>query len=231
MARKSGKKKKTSLKDHRKLVRQGQLNACNFKSEVWFNEKLERANIIEYRRNEAILFMYVDFLFPQLKLVIEIDGESHKTRAQKLKDIGRDKVLISQNYRIIRVHEGDNEVANLIIQELHSIQRRIHKNTQENIRFKFSDFINIILNLERAVKELALTTTQRIEKIKQPPKKIKQLPELPGFEDIYKLENSNDFIEELSIINLVALGHFKPNLVFKVVKPEFKPEVKLRKKS
>jgi len=51
--------------------------------------------------NEFVL----DFAFPEEKVAIEFDGESHKKKAQKIKDAQRDKSLILNGWVVIRVLE------------------------------------------------------------------------------------------------------------------------------
>lgn len=45
---------------------------------------------------------YVDIGFPKLKIIVEIDGNSHKTRQEKYEDRQRDKLFSKFNWLVIR---------------------------------------------------------------------------------------------------------------------------------
>ena len=47
----------------------------------------------------------VDFICRKLKLIIEVDGYSHKFKYEE--DLFRDKLLLEQGYRVIRVFEQE----------------------------------------------------------------------------------------------------------------------------
>lgn len=52
--------------------------------------------------NDDIVIV-VDFFFPKLGLVIELDGTSHKDKKQRLKDRFRDCLCRAQGYSILRI--------------------------------------------------------------------------------------------------------------------------------
>lgn len=49
----------------------------------------------------------VDFYFPQMKTVFEIDGASHEKELQKIKDGVRDQALKKEEIKVIRIKAGD----------------------------------------------------------------------------------------------------------------------------
>jgi very-short-patch-repair endonuclease len=74
------------------------------KAEVILWSKLKGRNILEYkfRRQHGIGDYIVDFYCPELKLVIEIDGESHYTSKGKIHDKARAKFLNEMSIHILR---------------------------------------------------------------------------------------------------------------------------------
>jgi very-short-patch-repair endonuclease len=56
------------------------------------------------RVNAQLHGFLVDFLWPEAKLIVEVDGyEFHKARAAFERDRRRDQVLIAAGYRVVRV--------------------------------------------------------------------------------------------------------------------------------
>ncbi len=53
-------------------------------------------------RQRPIDFYIVDFYYPKLKLVIEIDGDTHYTDAGKIYDERRTQILESYSLRVVR---------------------------------------------------------------------------------------------------------------------------------
>ena len=61
-------------------------------------------NEIVGEHNAAFVHQRVDFFLPQAKLVIEIDGQQHKTDdLQRISDIQRDDYLLSKGIKTIRI--------------------------------------------------------------------------------------------------------------------------------
>ena len=55
----------------------------------------------------------VDFYLPEARLVIEIDGQSHKKQSQKTRDQVRDLILKQTSVKVVRIQtsqirDGDN---------------------------------------------------------------------------------------------------------------------------
>ena len=67
-------------------------------------------------KNTELDGQQVDFYFPQMKTVFEIDGSSHNEEVQKTKDAVRDKALAKENIKVVRIKSSDikRESNNLI---------------------------------------------------------------------------------------------------------------------
>lgn len=62
---------------------------------------------IPYRFQFPIWRYVVDFAFPTLKLIVEVDGSSHDTATAKAKDAERTKWLKKQGWRVVRCRNED----------------------------------------------------------------------------------------------------------------------------
>lgn len=76
--------------------------------EASFEDVLEKSTELDGQQ--------VDFYFPQMKTVFEIDGSSHNKEMQKIKDAVRDKALAKENIKVVRIKSNDikKESSNLI---------------------------------------------------------------------------------------------------------------------
>ena len=74
-------------------------NMTPAESKLW---KFLRTFPLKMWRQKPISHFIVDFYCPKLKLVIEIDGESHFTEEGKAYDRKRTKILESYELRVIR---------------------------------------------------------------------------------------------------------------------------------
>jgi len=50
---------------------------------------------------------FVDFACRESRLIIEIDGATHSTDEERVRDQGRERYLQAQGYRILRVQNAD----------------------------------------------------------------------------------------------------------------------------
>ena len=81
------------------------------------NLKFLRQHPVEFQFNNKDHFYVLDFYCAALKLVIEIDGESHKE--QKDRDELRDEILKSSGYTVVRFTNDDvNDRIELIVEEI-----------------------------------------------------------------------------------------------------------------
>ena len=67
---------------------------------LWAEIKGEQLNGVKFRRQHPIPPYIVDFYAPQLKLVVEVDGDTHDE--QKEYDASRDDLLKNRGYEILR---------------------------------------------------------------------------------------------------------------------------------
>jgi very-short-patch-repair endonuclease len=95
---------------------------------LWKQLKGSRMLGYSFLRQRPIYKYIVDFYCPQLKLVIEIDGESHRERF--LSDQMRQKNLESLGLNVLRFHDRDvkRDMANV----LRCIQNWIEQHVKES---------------------------------------------------------------------------------------------------
>lgn len=72
---------------------------------LWNLLKQKRANGLDFDRQRVIGNYIVDFYCPQLKLVIEVDGNSHDNKY--VYDSERDKYLESLGLKVLRILDSD----------------------------------------------------------------------------------------------------------------------------
>ena len=72
---------------------------------LWKRLKDRRLGIYKFRRQVPIDHVIVDFCCFKSRLIIELDGYSHKNT--KIEDYSRDKYLKSQGFTIIRVWNSE----------------------------------------------------------------------------------------------------------------------------
>ncbi len=101
----------------RKFAKELRSNLTNAETILW--SRLRRHPTFEFRRQHPIGSFVADFACVAVRLVIEIDGETHSTEAQREYDEARTSFLKRQNWRVIRVWNDDvykslHEVLDLI---------------------------------------------------------------------------------------------------------------------
>lgn len=156
------------------------LNKSKFKSEEWFKNELKQSGIkIKYLQNFPILKKYfADFYFRKQKLIIEIDGSSHKGKEEY--DKKRDTILMYAGYKVIRVqafnyfdlNNAFNELkkndftkinTNNLIKSKHKKNKKITLNKIKT-KSKFNNFMNVyyhnnkdqINDIHEKMKEISL---------------------------------------------------------------------------
>ena len=70
---------------------------------LWYNLRARRFYGWKFRHQVPIGPYVVDFLCPERRLIVEIDGDTHSA----LQDAGRDAWLAAHGYRIVRVSNLD----------------------------------------------------------------------------------------------------------------------------
>jgi len=77
-------------------------------AEATLSKDLRNRNLgHKFRRQHAIEFFIIDFYCPQVKLCIEIDGDTHLTREQQNYDSARTEYLESLGRKVIRFTNND----------------------------------------------------------------------------------------------------------------------------
>ncbi len=67
---------------------------------LWSRLRLRQVNGVRFRRQHPLGQYVVDFYAPEAKLIVEIDGGSHRDRLEE--DALRSVFLVAQGYHIIR---------------------------------------------------------------------------------------------------------------------------------
>lgn len=102
--------------DFAKILRRNQTDAEKL---LWYRIRNRQLSDVKFRRQKPIENFIVDFVSPDTKLIIELDGGQHNETKDKLLDSERTKVLKSKGYKVIRF--WNNEVIN----QLESVLKRI----------------------------------------------------------------------------------------------------------
>jgi len=121
------------------LQTRAKLNNSNFKSELWFIELLKKHITFEvtlYRNFPVLNRFYLDFLFKEVNIGIEIDGASHFGKEEY--DKKRDELLKKAGYLIYRINHNDEcsamEIIYIINQHISkTIKKVIERNKTEKI--------------------------------------------------------------------------------------------------
>lgn len=118
----------TLLKEKRKELRN---NSTLSEKILW--SKLKKGNQfnLKFRRQYSIGNYIVDFYCTELKLAIEIDGDSHFQEGAERKDTIRTKFLTEQGIELIRFTNNDvkdnwQSVLNEIAREIELIRQSKH---------------------------------------------------------------------------------------------------------
>jgi very-short-patch-repair endonuclease len=71
---------------------------------LWSRLRNRRLNGFKFVRQEPIGFYFADFCCREEKLVVEVDGATHSTGAERAHDARREATMRLQGYRIVRVN-------------------------------------------------------------------------------------------------------------------------------
>ncbi len=91
-------------------------NMTSAETKLWEFLKNKQLGGFKFRRQHPIHLFIADFYCHELRLIIELDGEYHNDKAQKLKDKERTDLLKSQNVSIIRFknEEIENDIQKVL---------------------------------------------------------------------------------------------------------------------
>ncbi|MBI2552776.1 endonuclease domain-containing protein [Candidatus Uhrbacteria bacterium] len=90
---------------------------------LWYYLRGSNVEGYKFRRQQGIGPHVVDFYCPRVKLVVELDGDSHYQEGAKRRDAQRQKFIEAQGIRVLRFTDNDvcenvGEVIAGIIKEL-----------------------------------------------------------------------------------------------------------------
>jgi very-short-patch-repair endonuclease len=74
---------------------------------LWHKLKAKKINGVKFRRQEPIGTYIVDFVNFENKLVIELDGNTHKEKDAKINDGYRTQWLQSEGFKVLRFWNAD----------------------------------------------------------------------------------------------------------------------------
>ncbi len=105
------------------LKRRLRSNQTQAEQSLWL--KLQRKQIqgLKFRRQHGIGPYIVDFFCPKKRLVLEVDGDTHATKAQHTKDHTREEYLKSLGLQVVRY--TNNEVLSNLGGVLEDLTRRL----------------------------------------------------------------------------------------------------------
>ena len=92
--------KLAELKRHARHMRN---NPTEPEKRLWRNLSNGQLEGFKFRRQQVIGYSIADFVCPAVKLVVEVDGDTH----DEMKDRLRDDVLADFGYRVLRVSNAD----------------------------------------------------------------------------------------------------------------------------
>jgi very-short-patch-repair endonuclease len=92
---------------------------------IWNRLRARQINGHKFRRQYSIGKYIVDFYCPEAKLAVEIDGDSHFSDEQGLRDVSRQKYIESKGIHFLRFTNTD------IIENLEGVLVRITESLKQ----------------------------------------------------------------------------------------------------
>ena len=74
---------------------------------LWSHLKGKQFRELKFRRQYSIGHYVVDFFCPKIRLAIELDGESHLSKTQRIRDKTRQKIIEKTGIKILRYYNTD----------------------------------------------------------------------------------------------------------------------------
>jgi very-short-patch-repair endonuclease len=81
----------------------------------------------KFRRQHSVGYYILDFYYPEERLAIEIDGESHEKNESKLYDKSRTEYLDSMRIRVLRFKNEE------VLNNLDSVTKQIRKSFEPHL--------------------------------------------------------------------------------------------------
>ena len=107
-------------KSHTDLRRMLRRNLSNAEAIVWKHLSRRQVCGYKFRRQYGIDRYVIDFYCPELKLAIEIDGDSHSTETAQANDRNREKHIRNYGVTFLRFTNSD------VLQNLNGVLEKIH---------------------------------------------------------------------------------------------------------
>ena len=82
-------------------------NATSAEESLWEELRNRRFAGLKFVRQASVDRFYVDFLCRERLIIIEVDGGTHSTDAERAADKARDELLSAKGYRVFRVHNDE----------------------------------------------------------------------------------------------------------------------------
>lgn len=89
---------------------------------LWMRLKGRQLGGLKFRRQYSVGAYVVDFCCPSVKLVVEVDGETHLGQAAERLDADRQRAIEAVGFRVLRVFNTDvyNNIEGVLEQILHT---------------------------------------------------------------------------------------------------------------
>jgi len=97
---------------------------------IWQKLRDRQINGLKFRRQYSVGNFILDFYCPELRLAVEIDGESHYLAGSRSADRSRDNFIKSNNIEILRF--TNKEITDNLNGVLEIIMRHISNHTAPN---------------------------------------------------------------------------------------------------
>ena len=82
-------------------------NRTSAELRLWWHLRGLKARGHKFRQQAPIDHFIVDFVCLSARLVIEVDGATHSTDEEKVRDAVRERYLVEQGLRVLRLRNAD----------------------------------------------------------------------------------------------------------------------------
>ncbi len=82
-------------------------NATSAEERLWYELRARRLNGMKFVRQCPIGSFFVDFACRERKIIVEVDGGTHSTHHEVVRDTSRSAYLEAQGFRIFRAHNTE----------------------------------------------------------------------------------------------------------------------------
>ena len=82
-------------------------NATSAEERLWYELRARRFKNLKFVRQCPIGPFFADFACRELKIIVEVDGGTHSTEKELVRDGTRSAYLTAQGFRIFRAHNQE----------------------------------------------------------------------------------------------------------------------------